>query len=325
MHTFRKQSGLGLKPMNVEDMNKIVGTGLRSISFGNAKDCNSQGVLISIPVPNSGNVVEVCSNDVTSSPAILSVDVTKKFQEVIGFGGAFTEASALNFYKMPSESRERFIEMYYGKTGIGFTVGRISINSCDFSIKSYSFDDIKGDIELEYFDTEVTHDNAFIIPMIRLAMDATVRPVKILASPWSPPAWMKKPQPTTSSGNGVTYSMTGSVWPNGLSDDPLIQDAWARYIAKFITAYEYKDVPIWAITPQNEPEFPAPWEACAYNATGERDFINDHLGPILRSEHPDVLILAFDHNKDHLKAWAETIIGGDTGNYVDGMAFHCEL
>jgi glucosylceramidase len=116
--------------------------------------------------------------------------------------------------------------------------------------------------------------------------------------------------------------MLGSEWPNGLSDDPLIQASWATYIAKFITAYNYKGVPIWAVTPQNEPEFPAPWEACAYNAVGEGNFINDHLGPILRAAHPDVLILAFDHNKDHIREWAETIMGGDTGDYVDGMAFH---
>ena len=84
-------------------------------------------------------------------------------------------------------------------------------------------------------------------------------------------------------------------------------------------------MPIWAITPQNEPEFAAPWEACAYDQTYEMDFINSYLGPTLHQNHPDVLILAFDHNKDHLLSWAETVMGGDTGpdgGYVDGMAFH---
>ena len=84
-------------------------------------------------------------------------------------------------------------------------------------------------------------------------------------------------------------------------------------------------VPIWAITPQNEPEFPAPWEACAFDPEYEMDFINQYLGPTLKQNHPDVLILAFDHNKDHLLTWAEVVMGGDTGpngGYVDGMAFH---
>jgi glucosylceramidase len=79
------------------------------------------------------------------------------------------------------------------------------------------------------------------------------------------------------------------------------------------------------LTPQNEPEFPAPWEACAYDSNYEKDFINQYLGPTIRQNNPDVLLLAFDHNKDHLFAWAQDIIGGDLGSkggYVDGMAFH---
>lgn len=138
------------------------------------------------------------------------------------------------------------------------------------------------------------------------------------ASPWSPPAWMKKAE------NGSKPSMLGSVTPNGLRDDPRVHSSWALYISKFITAYNDKGVPIWAITPQNEPEFPAPWEACSYNASGERDFISGFLGPTLEEHHPEVLILAYDHNKDHLLEWAKTILGADVKNYVDGMAFHCK-
>ena len=123
-------------------------------------------------------------------------------------------------------------------------------------------------------------------------------------------------------------SMVGSATPNGLKGDPKIQLTWARYLSKFITAYKRKGINIWALTPQNEPEFPAPWEACAYNASFERDFIRDYLGPVIKTDHPDVLILAFDHNKDHLKTWTETILSKDAlsaDQYVDGMAFHCEL
>jgi glucosylceramidase len=90
-------------------------------------------------------------------------------------------------------------------------------------------------------------------------------------------------------------SMTGSATPNGLLDDPRVHSAWALYISKFISAYFKKGVPIWAVTPQNEPEFPAPWEACSYNSTGESDFINDYLGPTLKATHPDVLILVLSY------------------------------
>ena len=149
-------------------------------------------------------------------------------------------------------------------------------------------------------------------------MSVSKLPIKLLASPWSPPAWMKN------SING-SASMTGSSTPNGLKDDPKVKLSWAKYIAKFITSYENKGVPIWGITPQNEPEFAAPWEACTYTSTYEKDFIENYLGPVIRMEHPNVLLLGFDHNKDHLETWTKTLIEGETKKYVDGMAFHCKF
>ncbi len=82
--------------------------------------------------------------------------------------------------------------------------------------------------------------------------------------------------------------MTGSNTPNGLKNDPRTMAAWAHYISRFVTAYEGHGIPIWAITPQNEPEFPAPWEACAYNASFESKFVEGYLGPRFREEHPEV-------------------------------------
>ena len=105
----------------------------------------------------------------------------------------------------------------------------------------------------------------------------------------------------------------------------MVVDVIQIYLNSIIHMMIYLGVPIWAITPQTEPEFAAPWEACAFNQTFERDFINNFLGPTLAQNHPDLLILGFDHNKDHLLDWAETVLGGDTGpngGYVDGMAFH---
>lgn len=112
------------------------------------------------------------------------------------------------------------------------------------------------------------------------------------------------------------------------------------YISKFIDAYAGKGVPIWGLTPQNEPEFPAPWEACAYNVSYMKDWIQEYLGPVMRSNHPDLKILAFDHNKDHLFSWAQVMYGygnvaahdygsgrkykKEIDHYVDGMAFHCK-
>lgn len=155
-------------------------------------------------------------------------------------------------------------------------------------------------------------------------MKKSKQPINLLASPWSPPSWMKVP---VKEGNITTSKMTGSNTPNGLRSDPKIMSAWARYISLFIDAYENHGVPIWAVTPQNEPEFAAPWEACAYNASFESLFVEKYLGPILKSDHPEIKILAFDHNKDHLYSWAKTMLfptsqSNQLSQYVDGMAFH---
>lgn len=180
----------------------------------------------------------------------IVVDSGKTFQETIGFGGAFTEASAFNFYNLPIHVQDKVMELYFGEDGIGLTLGRIHINSCDFSLESYSFDDVEDDFDLQYFDSNVTHDTKAIIPFIKAAMAKSSSKINLLASPWSPPAWMKQ------SDNGIP-SMLGSEQPQGLSENPKIQAAWALYFSKFIEAYEKHGVPIWAVTPQNEPEFAA--------------------------------------------------------------------
>ena len=249
------------------------------------------------------------------------INKKKKFQKLEGFGGAFTEAAAINFFNLPKDTQNEVIDLYFGENGISYTLGRIPINSCDFSPSSYSFDKVDNDFSLEHFDHEVMHDQLNIIPLLKKAIDASTKAnnnnnvMKFLASPWSPPAWMKVPV------NGV-QSMSGSADPSGLDPRPIVRNTWAKYISMWISAYKRNGVPIWALTPQNEPEFAAPWEACKYNATDEASFISDHLGPVIKGDHPDIKILAFDHNKDHLMHWTSTIMNSKAGEYVDGMAFH---
>jgi glucosylceramidase len=282
-----------------------------AISFGNT-DCSK--VLEAI------NTVQgyVCRPPSDGQAAHLTVDKTKRYQEIIGFGGAFTETAAVNFYKLPADVQGKVAEYYFGEEGIGYTLGRVPINSCDFSEASYSFDEVKGDYDLLYFDTELTHDEAAMLPFLRLAMKTSGHKLRVVASPWSPPKWMKKPI------DGIHY-MNGSVTPIGLLEDAKTKTAWAKYISLWVTSYSEKGVPIWAVTPQNEPEFPAPWEACAWDEVGERDWVADYLGPILRQFHPDLLILAYDHNKDHLFKWANALLDSSTSRaaeWIDGMAFH---
>merc|ERR1719356_2294427 len=99
--------------------------------------------------------------------------------------------------------------------------------------------------------------------------------------------------------------------------------AWAKYISKWISAYRGHGVPIWAVTVQNEPENNATWEACLLSPGEEADFLGKYLGPALRSEHPNVSIFVYDHNKDHVAHWARVIRKHRAAaKYADGIAFH---
>lgn len=154
---------------------------------------------------------------VCSSAAKVTLNAGKIHQLIIGFGGALTEAAAINFYKLPVDVQDKVTEMYYGETGIGYSLGRIHINSCDFGLGPYSFDDVKDDYKLEHFDYGVTHDTHIILPFIRNMMTNSARKVKIIASPWSPPWWMKEP-----AGETGVQNMTGSADPIGIRVDPLV-------------------------------------------------------------------------------------------------------
>jgi len=108
-----------------------------------------------------------------------------------------------------------------------------------------------------------------------------------------------------------------------LKKDTIYKQTWAKFISKFITEYEKNGIPIWGITIQNEPEFAAPWEACTYTPTEQMIFLRDFLGPTLSTDHPQVQIMIYDHNKDNIVEWAQTIFNDPLANqYGSGVAFH---
>ncbi|RLM96853.1 hypothetical protein BBO99_00000139 [Phytophthora kernoviae] len=225
-----------------------------------------------------------------NTTSFIAVDVDIKFQEIMGFGGAFTETSALLFQRLPPKKQEELLTLYFDKEkGNAYSFGR-------------------------HFDVHVTRDTEALIPFIKRAMDR--RPdMKMILAPWSPPAWIKQSSP------GHNASMQGSVKPVGLRDD--MRAAWALYFSKFITAYKQHGVPFWGLTPQNEPEGTATWEACAYDAEYEAEFIGEFLGPVLERDHPDLMLMVFDNNRNSMRRWAEVIYNHPTaGQYVDGMAVH---
>ena len=251
----------------------------------------------------------------------LTIDTTKTYQEIVGFGGAFTEASAINWRLLSKEDQEKVINLYFAgpeEGGHGYTLGRVPMDSCDFSPESYTFDDVAGDTDLKHFDDSVSHDvSVGMIPMMLAAQEKIVKrgyKMSLYASPWSPPAWMKRPV------LGV-QSMLASATPSGLM--PSMQRVWAKYFSRFISAYRKQGLDMWGVTVQNEPEAAVGWEAMLWSPQFMASFVKNHLGPVLEEEQPGVKIIGFDHNKDHVDIWAKALYEDkDAAKYFAGIGVH---
>lgn len=253
-----------------------------------------------------------------SGPEVVISNV--QGQVIEGFGGAFTESSAAVYKKLSNDQRDQFIEDYFSVNGLGYTLGRTHINSCDFSISSYSFDDHDGDVGLTMFDTSLEHDKEELLPLIWAAQymiraQGSGRELKMLASPWSPPAWMK--DQSWNPGAPVMDHSGKPCLKHGM------EQVWANYIAKWIQSYWAHGVPIWGMTVQNEPLNNASWEACLMSSKEEADFVANHLGPVIRELVPDVQIFIYDHNKDQVANYALDVLANSVaGQYVAGVAYH---
>lgn len=234
------------------------------------------------------------------------VDPQKQFQEVLGIGAALTDAAAETFFKLTEENQKRFMEAYYSvENGIGYSLGRTIIHSCDFSTGSYTYVE-EGDAELKTFN--IDHDRQFRLPFTKLAIEAAGGELTMYASPWSPPAFMK----------------TNNNMLKGGKLKPDFFQPWANYYVKFIEAYEAEGIPIWGLTIQNEPMAVQRWESCIYTAEEERDFLKNYLGPTLeKAGMGDRKIIIWDHNRDLLFQRASVILNDpEAAKYVWGTGFH---
>lgn len=264
----------------------------------------------------------------------LEPDLTH--QRYYGFGASFTESSAWNLATIPIEQRKQVLTRLFSPTdGAGFSLTRTHINSSDYSNNHYSYV-AAGDVSLSSFSVHedmkgftgdendqvsgvVLEDASYdLIPMILEAKSIPGANFNIIASPWSPPSWMK---------TGETAEMT-----NGHLQ-PKYHAVWAKYLSKYLTAYAEQGINVWALTPQNEPlhAHDARWDSNGWTATEARDFLRDHLGPQLEKDgHLDtsdleagVRVLIYDHNKDAMNDYvAPTYQDPDAAKYAWGTGFH---
>ncbi|MBK8492805.1 MAG: glycoside hydrolase family 30 protein [Saprospirales bacterium] len=236
----------------------------------------------------------------------IFVNPNKTFQTFIGIGGAITDAAAEVFATLPEDKQAAFLKAYYDpEDGIGYSLARTNIHSCDFSSGSYTY---VSDADKALGTFSVEHDQAYRIPLIKKAMAEAGGKLPLYASPWSPPAFMKD-------NNDMLHG--GKLLPE-------YYESWALYYAKFIKAYESEGIPIWGITVQNEPMATQRWESCIYTAEEERDFLKNYLGPTMEQEGlADKKIIIWDHNRDLINHRVNTILEDpEAEKYVWGVGFH---
>jgi glucosylceramidase len=233
------------------------------------------------------------------------VDDKHTFQTMLGIGGAITDASAETFAQLSPEQQKELLKAYYDpKDGIGYTLARTNIQSCDFSSGSYSYV-ADNDKSLKTF--SIRHDEQYRIPLIKKAM-ATAGKLTLFVSPWSPSAWMKD-------NNDMLHG--GKLLPQ-------YRQTWADFYVKFIKAYEKEGIPVWGLSVQNEPMAVQKWESCIFTAEEERDFIKNYLGPTMqKSGLGSKKLIAWDHNRDLIFQRANTILSDpDAAKYVWGIGYH---
>lgn len=237
------------------------------------------------------------------------------YQEIMGFGGAFTDAATMTIKSLSAQAQEKLIGSYFHPTGIEYTFGRIPMASCDFSKRIYSYDDQVDDFELKYFNL-TDEDLLYKIPVIKAALNMSKRHIKFFGSPWSSPFWMK-----------TNNNMTGKGTIKGQPGFGYFK-SWALYFVKFVQEYKKNGVQIWGLTAQNEPSDGLidhfPFQCLGWTPEFQRDFIATDLGPALEQAGlENISLMILDDQRVFLPYWAETVLHDPVAaNYVSGIAIH---
>ena len=236
----------------------------------------------------------------------LTVREEQVFQKWIGTGTSFTEAAAIALSRLSPGKQEEALRLAFDPDGgHGYTLGRIHINSCDFSLGNWDYVD-PGDAQLTSFSLQ--RDEELLFPLVRRAESILGSPIRLVASPWSPPDWMK----------------TNASMLNGGQLIPTYSGVWAKYLVRYIQEATERGLSIWGLTVQNEPQAVQVWESCIYSGEEQRDFIRDHLGPALeKADLRHINLMVWDHNKDLLNEFCAPILEDpEAAKFVWGAAYH---
>lgn len=234
----------------------------------------------------------------------LQLDPTRRYQEILGFGGAFTDAACYTFNRLSLTEREELFHQMFHPAQMALSVGRVCVGSSDYATKVYSFDEGEPDPELTRFSIE--HDREYILPILR-QVRAVNPDLFLFSSPWSPPGWMK---------------FNGSMLGGSMRNHYLA--AYAGYYLKFLQAYATEGAPVQALTSQNEVDTDQDGRmpACIWPQEYEIQFVRDHLGPLLDTNKLATKIWCLDHNYNLWGRATCMLEDAKLRNYCNAVAWH---
>jgi glucosylceramidase len=262
-----------------------------------------------------------------SGKSDIEILLDKPLQTIEGFGACFNELGWTSLNSLDNSDRESILkELFAPGVGGNFTICRMPVAANDFARDWYSYNETEGDFEMKNF--SIANDLQTLVPFIKNAKQYNPA-LKIWASPWSPPSWMKWNK----------HYACSRTWPgmdirfqNGLDTlkqgregaDLFIQkeeyfEAYALYFSKFIKAYHKQGIDIFAIMPQNEFNSCQLFPACTWTAAGLAKFIGSYLGPAMDKENVQIMFGTMERPKIAL---VDTIINDPlAGKYIKGIGF----
>lgn len=237
----------------------------------------------------------------------ISIDTREKFQTIDGFGFTLTGGSAQLIQQMPPKQRNALLQELFGKkdNSISISYLRISVGASDLSESVFSYNDLaKGETDTLIKQFNLSRDTIHLVPLLKQIV--AINPsIKFMATPWSPPTWMKT----------NNNSMGGSLIPQ-------YYRAYARYLVKYIQAMKANGISIDAVTIQNEPQHGGNNPSMLMTADEQAVFIKNHLGPMFAKHAINTKIVIWDHNCDHPEFPISILNDTSANRYIDGSAFH---
>ncbi|ULQ56021.1 glucosylceramidase [Flavihumibacter rivuli] len=249
----------------------------------------------------------IAFSDKKGSGQLINVDSATIFQGIDGFGYTLTGGSAYLINRMPEAEKNSLLQELFGKAGnsIGVSYLRLSIGASDLSAEVFSYNDLPAgqvDPELKHF--SLAQDTVDLIPLLKKIL--AINPdITLMASPWSPPVWMKD--------NGK--SVGGGLLPQ-------YYGTYANYFVKYIQAMKAQGITIHAITPQNEPLHGGNNPSLVMTPAQQADFIGNHLGPAFKAAGITTKIIIYDHNLDRPDYPITVLNDSKAKPFIDGSAFH---